>query len=277
MANRLNISIVSRLSWRKVSARCICVYLLSTVSCFLFSYRDAGLKAQTESEPLLRGRVVFSDGMFVRGARVEATAKCGGIGLVQVTTTAEDGSFSFPLFHRKVLEPNESEADCKQYEFRASKKEDYWLPSDENVFSGLTPRITSIDFPLKFPLQQVQIVLRTRGGKVRFRIWDIATDRFVGATLTVDREPVEGKTFGSIMFKTSDDGTAATELLPAGRYSAQVNSYPCGTTEYWTAVGPVNSFTVETADNLDETVRIDVRNIKPLSGENGRRRKQCKP
>jgi hypothetical protein len=255
--------------------RCICFFLV--ICSFLFLCCVDRLRAQNESEPLLRGSVVFSDGMFVPGARVEAIAQCGGVGFVQFTTTAEDGSFSFPVFHRKMLEPNESEADCKEYEFRASKKEDYWLPSDENVFSGLEPIIPILDLPLKLPVQPVRIVLRTRGGKVRFRIWDIATDRFVGATLTVDREPVEAKTFGSIMFKTSDDGTAATELLPAGRYSVEVNSYPCGANEYWTAVGPVSSFGVQAADNVDETIRIDVRNIKPLPGVHGRRRENCRP
>ena len=233
--------------------------------------------AQAGYEPLLRGRVIFSDGMFAPGAKVEAIAKCGGIGLVKFATTAKDGSFSFPIFHREMLDPSQSEADCTQYLFRASKVEDYWLPSDENIFSGLTPTITSVEFPLKFPLQPVQIVLRTRGGKVRFRVWDSATDRFVRANLEIDRKPVEGKRFGSILTRTGDDGSAATELLPAGQYTLQVESYPCGTGEYWTAIGPVSSFNVQTADNLDETIRIDVRNIKPLSGDDGHRRGNCKP
>ncbi len=254
-----------------------CVYLLSAVCCFLFLCHDAGPSAQTDSEPVLRGRVVFSDGMFVPGAKVEATAKCEGFDLNQTTTTAEDGSFSFPVLPRTMLDPGDSEADCKQYRFRASKREDYWLPSDENVFSGVSPTAPTVDLPLKFPLEPVQIVLKVRGGKVSFRVWDVATDRFVRAHLAVNRKPVQGKEFGSMLIKTGNDGSPDTLLLPSGQYSAEVESYPCGTSEYWTAVGPVSPFTVQAADNLDETIRIDVRTIKPLSGDHGRRREKCKP
>ena len=257
------------------SCRGVCFFLaICSVS---FLCRVDGVRAQTENEPTLQGRVVFSDGTFVSGARVEAVAKCSGVGFVQVTTTSADGSFSFPLFHHKMLEPNQSETDCKQYQFRASKKEDYWLPSDENVFSGLTPVIPVVDLPLKLPLQPVQIVLRTRGGKVSIRVWDVATDRFVRAGFTIDRKPVEGKAFGAILSRTGDDGAPATELLPAGQYTVKVESYPCGTNEYSTAVGPSSSFSVDAANNFDETIRIDVRNIKPLSLYHGQRREKCKP
>lgn len=273
----MNNSIASRAARFATKTVRICVYPLSAFCCFFILCHDARPSAQTDGEPLLRGRVVFSDGMFVPGAKVEATANCEGFNINQTTTTAEDGSFSFPVLPRKMLDPDEREADCKQYRFRASKREDYWLPSDENVFSGVPPIVPTVDLPLKFPLEPIQIVLKVRGGKVSFRVWDVATDRFVGAYLAVNRKPVEGKEFGSMLIRTGDDGSPDTLLLPSGEYSAEVESYPCGANEYWTTVGPVSSFTVQAADNLDETIRIDVRNIRPSPSYDGHRRQNCKP
>ena len=40
--------------------------------------------------------------------------------------------------------------------------------------------------------------------------------------------------------------------------------------------GPVSSFVVESEAFLEEKIAIDVRNIKPLLGDHGRRRENCK-
>jgi hypothetical protein len=277
MTKRVTTPIISRATAYGVTAFRTCFYVLSALCSLIWLYRISAVKAQTDGEPLLRGRVVFADGMFAPGAKVEAILRCDGFGIVKNTTTADDGSFSFHTFSQAEIAPSDI-ADCKQYQFRASKREDYWLPSDgDAAFTSEHPALPAIGVPFRLPLEPVQIVLKFRGGKVRFRVWDIATDRFIGATLELDRKPVEGKKFGSMLFRISDDGTAAAELLPAGRYSVRVQSYPCGAEEYWTAIGPTSSFAVEAADNVDETIRIDVRTIEPLSGEHGRRRKNCKP
>lgn len=247
------------------------------VCLFLFGFRNAGSKSQIENDPLLSGKVIFADGSPVYGATVDVLAKCNGVNFSRHTITAGDGSFSLPLFHLKMLEPNQSEADCKQYQFRASMKEDYWLPSDDNVFTGGVPTISTVNLPLELPLAPVQIVLSVRGGKVGFRVWDVATSRFVHAEIYVSRKPVQGKKFGSIEWKTRDDGEFDVQLLPPGDYSVEVQSYPCGTEEYFTASGPVNSFIVQPQTFLEEKISIDVRNIKPLPGDHGHQRENCKP
>jgi hypothetical protein len=235
-------------------------------------WQSLALGTQSDVAQALRGKVIFSDGTPASGAKVEAVAKCDGLGLVQFTTTAKDGSFSFPLFHRNEY----GDADCKKYEFRASKTGDYWLPSDENVFSGLSPSVPTVDIPIGIDSQPIQVVLNIRGGEVSIRVWDVATSRFVRAGFELERKPVEGKKFGSMMSVTGEDGSAVDELLPPGEYTVEVQSYPCHTEEYSTAVGPIESFVVEQGKQLDEIVKIDVRNIKPLSGPSFRRRGKCK-
>jgi hypothetical protein len=248
------------------------------VICLLFSgFQNARSQSETENEQILRGKVILADGSPVFGAAVDAIAKCDGISFSRYIITAEDGSFSFPLFHRKMLGPDQSETDCKQYQFRASMKEDYWLSSDDNIFTGGVPTIPTVDLPLQLPLVPVQIVLSVRGGKVGFRVWDIATNRFVHAEIYLSRKPIEGKKFGSVQWKTRDDGEFDVQLLPPGDYSVEVQSYPCGTDEYWTASGPVNTFIVQPQTFLEEKISIDIRNIKPLPGDHGRRRENCKP
>jgi hypothetical protein len=247
--------------------------LLLVICLFMLFWQTASHGTQSEIAQPLRGKVVFSDGSAASAAKVEATAKCDGLGLVQFTTTAEDGSFSFPLFHRKEYR----DVDCKKYEFRASKEEDYWLPSDEHIFSGLSPAVPTANIPVGVDSPSIQIVLGVRGGKVSIRVWDIATNRFVRAMVYLERKPVVGMKFGSEQWETNENGSPASELLPPGEYTVEVQSYPCRAEEYWTVGGPTDSFTVEPGKQQDEIIRIDVRDIKPLSGPSFRRRRKCKP
>jgi hypothetical protein len=258
-------------------ASCVLTCLLFFAYLFPLSCPGTTLFAQTEDAHLLRGKVIFSDGTPVSGAKVEATAICDGVSPGRDTTTSEDGSFSFPLFHREELDSIHGNSSCKQYRFRASKEDAFWLHSDENVFAGAAPAIHTVDIPVGFPLEPVQIVLDIRGGKVSFRVWDSATNRFVFAHLDLDHKPVEGKRFGSMLLATGEDGSADSRLLPSGEYTVEVKSYPCRAGQYWTARGPITSFTVESATRIEETIKIDVRNIKPLSGPNGHRLGNCKP
>jgi len=167
-------------------------------------------------------------------------------------TAANDGTFSFPVF----------DPDCNRYRFSASKPSDFWLPSNQNVFTGV-------------PSQPVQIVLGPRGGKVQIQVWDVATDRFIRAQLDISRKTIAGKQFGSLQTATNLDGSAITELLPSGEYSVKVISYPCANVEYWTSNGPASSFIVKPETVLRETLRIDIRNIKPRPRFDGHPRPRC--
>jgi hypothetical protein len=253
------------------------VSLILALCCIPFLWHGGTLGAQANAEQSLRGMVIFTDGKPVSNAKVRAFVKCDGLTLTQDATTAADGSFSFPVFHRMATNPAYSDADCDQYRFRASKEEDFWLASDDNIFTGATPKIPMIDLPLKPRLQPVQIVLSIRGGEVNFRVSDVATGSFVQAMLDLERKPVEGKKFGSVEWKTSGDSLGDVKLLPPGQYTVSVQSFPCGVNEYWTVSGPSRSFLVESATRLEETITIDVRNIKPLPTNDGHRRKNCKP
>lgn len=215
---------------------------------------------QTESAKQLHGKVVFPDGTPAAEATVRATTVCNDdpsydvhISHSQERTTAEDGTFSFPVF----------DPDCNRYRFTANKQADYWLPSDISVFTGVPPIVSIIEFSSSAPSQPVHIVLGIRGGKLEIRVWDVATNRFIRAGLYIDRKPVAGKHFGSVQTETGTDGSAITELVPPGEYTVTVMSYLCGKDEYWTSNGPVSSFVVGSGTLLKETIRIDVRNIKP--------------
>lgn len=251
--------------------------LLLVVCCIPFFGQGGTSGTQAMNEQSFHGVVVFADGKPASDAKVRAFAKCDGITLTQDTTTAADGSFSFPVFHRMASNPTYSDSDCNQYRFRASKKEEFWLASDDNIFTGATPTIPTIDLPFKLPLQPVQIILSIRGGKVNFRVWDVATGKFVQSELYLERKPVEHKKFGSVEWKTSGDDSSDVKLLPPGQYTVSVQSFPCGASEYWTVTGPSRSFVVEPASQLEETITIDVRNIKPLPTYDGHRRTNCKP
>jgi hypothetical protein len=240
---------------RKLPHVSVCV--LVTV-CFLLTLpQRCALRAQTENAQLLRGTVVLPDGTPVQGALVTASALCYHRKLSRFTTTAADGSFSFPLFAT-------NDSDCTQYQFSAKKRDDFWMPSDEDVFSGITPEIPTVDVPIVLPSKPVQVVLRIRGGEVSFRIWEISTRRFVHAAFEIRRKPVEGKQFGSILTATGEDGSAFTRLFPPGEYTVSVTSYPSQKDIYCPVLAPATSFVAAAGIRVEETITIDVRKIKPL-------------
>jgi hypothetical protein len=243
--------------------------------CFaLLLFPSTAIKAQTPSAQELRGEVVSPDGTPVAGATVVATSICEqrfqGDTKARPSkekTTAQDGTFSFPVF----------EPDCNRYSFSASKKADYWLPSDEDSSTGETPAAPVVVVSDRSATQPIRIVLRVRGGEVSFQVWDIATGRLVRAELGIVRKPVGGKKFGSISIATGKDGSPASRLLAPGEYAVTVRSYPCREKEYWTARGPVHSFMVGPGTHLEETISIDVRNIRPLPVFDGRQVENCNP
>ncbi len=253
--------------------RCLDYILL--VVCFApLSSQIVTLPAQPQIARQLRGSVVFPDGTPAAEATVRASAICvdrseGDVHIAQVreTTTAEDGRFSFPVF----------DPDCNRYSFSASKPTDYWLPSNENVFAGMSLTAPVVELSATMPSQPVEIVLRIRGGKVTFRVWDIATDRFVRARFELNHKPIKHKKFGAMLLSTGMDGSADTELLPPGEYTVEVESYPCGSEEYSTSSGPVSSFVVNPATQSEVIIRVDVRNIKPNPRYDGHRRRNCNP
>jgi len=243
----------------KTAQICVCLVLLVCVLWFLPQSVASG--AQTESPQPLRGNVVFLDGTAAQGAKVRASAICNGVSLVQDATTAQDGSFSFPLFHREI--PDGSDAACTQYRFGASKQEDFWLPSDTRVFTGVEPIVPTVNLPISFPLQPVQIVLRVRGGEVSFRVWEVSTGRFVGAGLDLDGKAIEGKKLGAMLLATGEDGSEDTLLLPPGEYTVKVSAYPARQTMYCPLRESVSSsFIVKPGTRLQETITIDARKIK---------------
>ncbi len=238
----------------------VCVYLLAPWS-FLLLWQIATLGAQIESAQPLRGRVVFSDGTPAAQATVTATTICNDdpsydvhISHSEVKTTAADGTFSFSVF----------DPPCNRYRFSASKPADYWLASDDSLFTGTPPVIPIIDLSSSAPSQSVQFVLNMRGGEVSLRVWDVATERFVHAEFSLNRKPIEGKQFGSIMTATGDDGLANTKLLPPGEYTVTVSAYPFRKGTYCPVLAPVTSFVVVAGTHLEETIKIDARTIKPL-------------
>jgi hypothetical protein len=243
----------------------VCAYL--ALCLLILCLRPAAIGAQTEKAQPLRGRVVFSDGTPAAQATVRAMTICNDdpsydvhISHSFVETTAEDGTFFFP-----ALDP-----ECNRYRVSASKPSDYWLASDDPVFTGTPPVAPIINLSSSAPTQPTQIVLNVQGGEVSFRVWDVATGRFVHAGFDINRKPVEGKKFGSIMTATGEDGSATTELLPPGEYTVAVSSYPFRKDAYCPVLAPFMSFVAVVGTRLEETIKIDSRTIKPLS-------RNCKP
>jgi len=189
---------------------------------------------------------------------------CNGVAASQDTMTAEDGSFSFPLFHRSI--PGGNDSACTQYRFSAGKREDFWLPSDSPVFTGMAPLVTTVNLPVSLPLQPVQIVLRVRGGEVSFQVWEVSTGRFVRAALDLERKPAAEKQFGSMLLDTGKDGSADTQLLPPGQYTVKVSAYPVSENGYcFVRESAGSSFVVKPGTHLQKTITIDARELKQYS------------
>jgi hypothetical protein len=122
-----------------------------------------------------------------------------------------------------------------------------------------------------------EITLGSRGALVSFRVRDTATDRFIWSRLYLERTPVPGKTFGSMLIETGPDGSPDHLLLPAGQYEISVEFYDCKAADYFTASPPREAFTVESGQRITEDITVDVRLIKPMKTHSNPRGKPCRP
>jgi hypothetical protein len=219
----------------------------------------------------ISGLVRYPDGAPSDGATVSAITDCKDMGynLVQEVKTLTDGSFYIPAF---------LSADCKKVRLSAKKVEDLWLKTGHDVFyegdNGTTP---VVEAPQSGSPTTTEITLGNRGGSVSFRVWDVASHRFIYAELHVKRIPVPGAVFGSMQIATGRDGSPDTLLLPAGQYEISVEQYSCREAIYFTASPPQETLTVEAGERLAKDLSVDVRLIKPMKSYDNPRGRPCEP
>jgi hypothetical protein len=230
-----------------------------------------GQDALPRSSGGISGFVRYPDGTPSAEATVSAVTDCKEIGYnrLQEVKTSADGSFYVPPF---------LDVSCNRVRLSAKKLEDLWLKTGHEVFygndNGTTPVVEASQSgsPTK-----TEITLGHRGALVSFRVRDVATDRFIWAELHVERIPVPGVKFGSMLIATGRDGSPDTLLLPAGQYEISVTQYSCRELDYFTVSSRRENLTVEAGQRIAKDLSVDVRTIKPEKSYSNPRGKPCRP
>jgi len=230
-----------------------------------------GQQATPQLSGGISGIVRYPDGMPSGGASVIAETDCGDMGfrLVHEVKTSMDGTFYIPPFHG---------ASCNRVRLSADKKEDLWLPTGHDVFyEGENGTSTIVDASWIGSPTVTEIKLRNRGAFLALRVLDNATGRYIRAELNVERTPVSGSKFGSMLIATGRDGSPDTLLLPAGEYVITVTQYSCGAADYFTARGPQKVLTLQAGQRIETDISVDIRLIKPMKSYSNPHGRPCKP
>jgi hypothetical protein len=219
----------------------------------------------------ISGIVRYPDGTPSAGATVSAVTECKEMGYdrVQEVNTSTDGSFYVPRF---------LEVSCTRIRLSAKKVEDLWLKTGHEVFyggdNGTTPLVEASESGSP---TTTEIRLGNRGGSVSFRVWDVASHRFIYAELSVKRVPEPGAVFGSMQIATGRDGSPDTLLLPAGQYQISIDQYSCREAVYFTANPPRETLTVQAGERLGKDISVDVRLIKNMKSYDNPSGRRCEP
>jgi hypothetical protein len=229
--------------------------------------------AQNAIPPSFRvsGLVLFPDGKPSAGATVTGTTTCEGepYHSQQTAKTSSTGAFDLRF----------QDTACTRIRLSASNEDELWLKTGPGIFytreSGTSPIVqATVDGA---PTKAV-ISLGERGGLVAFRVWDKATGRFIYAAVNLERLPVQGATFGSMLFATGRDGSADPLFLPAGEYRFSVQQFACNGADYFAAANaPHGTFTVIAGQRVSEDFSVDVRQIKPTKSQSSPHGRPCVP
>lgn len=229
-----------------------------------------GQRAERHSSGGIDGLVRYPDGTPSAGATVSAATECNEmVSRVQEVKTSTDGSFYVHPF---------LDARCNRVRLSAKKLEDLWLKTGHEAFyvgdNGTTPIVEASRSGSPTP---TEITLGDRGASVSFRVRDTATNRFIWSRLYLERIPVPGATFGSMLIGTGRDGSPDTLLLPAGQYEVSVEWYDCKGADYFTVSPPRETLSVEAGQRIAKDISVDVRLITPMKSPNNPRGKPCRP
>jgi hypothetical protein len=184
-------------------------HFITVLIVLVLSTLAIGQGAEPRYSGAVEGLVFYPDGTPIRGATVSAATECNDmVRRVKEVKTSTDGSFYVPPFR---------DASCNRVRLSAKKFEDLWLKTGHEVFyvgdNGTAP---IVEASRSGSPTQTEITLENRGASVSFRVRDTATDRFIWSRLYLERMPVSGATFGSMLIETGRDGSPDTLLLPAG-------------------------------------------------------------
>jgi hypothetical protein len=247
-----------------------CAYKIAVVACLFALWTASSRSASAQASTPLRGRVVFPDGTPAPGATVTVKTACDDMGyhLVSQAKTSEDGTFSIPPFGE----------NCRRFQFTASKRSDFWMETGEdNLNGGLNGTSPAIDLSLTPDPSPVTIKLGQQGGRVDVQVWDIATERFVYATLSLKHQPAAGRIFGSEMFATGKNGSSETLLLPPGEYFVNIDSYQCRDRQYVPPEQLCFPLSVASGTQQRKELQIDVRLIKAMRAFGTPYGRKCSP
>lgn len=216
----------------------------------------------------INGVVRIPDGLPLEGAVVTARTDCREMGMTleEEAKTSADGSFYIPPFET---------GDCNRIRLFAKKTEDLWLETGPDVLSGEDNGTAPV---VVIPSSSTtKITMGSRGGSISFRVWDKATDRFIGAWLYIRRMPVPSKEVESVLIATGRDGSPDTLLLAAGDYEVAVKRYSCEGEDYSALSPPRERFSVQAGQVTTKDIFVDVRLIKPAKSYANPRARPCKP
>ncbi len=230
----------------------------STLLALAISLPAMGQQSPPGSLGGVTGIVRYPDGNPSAGATVYARSECtiDHFHLVHQAKTSADGSFFIPPF---------LDVSCNLVQLSADKADDLWLKTGRNVFdekdNGTSPLV---EVPRLGSPIETEILLGKRGALLSLRVWDKATDRFIWASLHVERMPKTTAYLGTMELATGRDGSADTLLLPAGQYRISVEGYECNGERYITANPHQELLTVEAGQRIEKDISVNVRLIEPV-------------
>jgi len=179
-----------------------------------------------------------------------------------------DGSFSIESF----------DPDCNRIRFTASKAEEFWLKTGDDVFYaqplGTAP---GVELRQGVPPSPITIVLGELGGRIEFRVWDEAIQSLIPAGLEITRKPVGNKVLTALYTAIKNPADSLSRLLPVGLYEVRLNYFDCRGKTYFPRDFPGQPFEI-VAEKVERfQLKVNTAELETRSSYANPRAEKCRP
>jgi hypothetical protein len=206
----------------------------------------------------MRGCVFYPDGTPVSEAKVTIKSACGSRH-ISVTKTSDSQGF----FDISKVDPN-----CPKVVIFASKEGDYWLETcDDSVLHGRCSFLGALEKNGIVPIvnfdeiskEPIHVYLGEQGGRIRVKVLDLATGKYLRAYVQIEYPPT-----GFTVFGYSDPYASAFEhLLPSGSYIATAHQFQYKGVGYRIPKSKKLTFIVKQHQDKEVILHVDTRKTYP--------------